>query len=199
LQDLFGEAVRLVFELGALQYQLEYPDGRVVALVDLPDGYASALEIVAEIAMRMDVLQGRGVDPTGLMLIDEVEAHLHLTMQERILPTLTAMFPRIQFVVATHSPAILASLDNATVYDLGRQQVERKSMIAKPYGQLAHDQFGVSEFSLTMESKIRRFKESLTEHGREAADTQALAAELAQLSPILALEVQRAYETLERG
>ena len=54
----------------------------------------------------------------GLIVIDEPELHLHVALQKTFMPTLLKFFPGIQFVVATHSPVILNSLDNAVVYDL---------------------------------------------------------------------------------
>ena len=54
----------------------------------------------------------------GIVLIDEIENHLHMELQRRVLRTLTELFPNIQFIVTTHSPFVLNSIDKATVYDL---------------------------------------------------------------------------------
>lgn len=54
----------------------------------------------------------------GIVLVDEIETHLHLELQKKILDLLTTVFPNIQFVVSTHSPFILNSLENTVVYDL---------------------------------------------------------------------------------
>lgn len=54
----------------------------------------------------------------GIVLIDEIETHLHLELQKEILPFLTKLYPNIQFIVSTHSPFILSSVDNAVVFDL---------------------------------------------------------------------------------
>jgi len=59
--------------------------------------------------------------PHGIVFLDEPETHLHLEMQYEVLPLLTNLFPNIQFIVATHSPAIISSLKDATVYDLSSQ------------------------------------------------------------------------------
>jgi predicted ATP-dependent endonuclease of OLD family len=56
------------------------------------------------------------------VLIDEIETHLHLELQEIILPFLCEMFPRIQFIVATHSPAVISSVEDAVVYDLRKRE-----------------------------------------------------------------------------
>ncbi|MBK9733995.1 MAG: AAA family ATPase [Saprospiraceae bacterium] len=54
----------------------------------------------------------------GIALIDEVEAHLHISLQKKILPFLTGFFPNVQFIVTTHSPFILQSLEKAVIFDL---------------------------------------------------------------------------------
>ena len=55
------------------------------------------------------------------MLIDELETHLHVELQRKILPFLTEFFPRIQFIITTHSAYILNSISNACIYDLEKQ------------------------------------------------------------------------------
>lgn len=61
-------------------------------------------------------------DPTRreafTVIIDEVENHLHASMQRTILPGLYAAFPNVQFVVSTHSPLIVGSVQQSTVYAL---------------------------------------------------------------------------------
>ena len=57
-------------------------------------------------------------DMEGVVLVDEIETHLHLELQKKILPILTTLFPNIQFIITTHAPFILSSLDNTVIYDL---------------------------------------------------------------------------------
>ncbi len=76
----------------------------------LADGFESIFSIVAELMLRMQNKTITSYNIEGLVLIDEPEAHLHLKMQKQILPILTKIFPRVQFIVNTHSPFILSSL-----------------------------------------------------------------------------------------
>ena len=69
-------------------------------------------------------MEGKNVmayDLEGIVLIDELETHLHIDLQKKVLPFLMAFFPKIQFIVTTHSPFVLSSVKNAIVYDLERQ------------------------------------------------------------------------------
>jgi predicted ATPase len=59
------------------------------------------------------------------VLIDEIENHLHATMQRAILPDLISAFPNVQFVVSTHSPLIIGSVKDSNVYAL-RYNTDKK-------------------------------------------------------------------------
>ena len=83
-------------------------------------GYAAVLDIVVDLIIRMESQSDRKFDfsVAGIVLIDEIETHLHLELQRRILDLLTSIFPNIQFILSTHSPFIINSVDNAVIYDL---------------------------------------------------------------------------------
>lgn len=85
----------------------------------LSSGYSSILFILFDMMQKMQNETG-SFDYTkeGIALIDEVEAHLHISLQKKILPFLTRFFPNVQFIVTTHSPFILQSLKNSVIFDL---------------------------------------------------------------------------------
>ena len=81
----------------------------------LSDGLRVTLSMVADIAYRMAVLNPQLLDRTvaetpGIVLIDEVDMHLHPSWQKRIMDDLHYIFPRVQFIVTTHAPSILANI-----------------------------------------------------------------------------------------
>lgn len=88
----------------------------------LSSGYAAVLDIVVDLIIRMESQSDRKFDfsVAGIVLIDEIETHLHLELQRKILDLLTSIFPNIQFILSTHSPFIINSVDNAVIYDLER-------------------------------------------------------------------------------
>ena len=63
------------------------------------------------------------------VLIDEVENHLHPEMQRSILPNLIAAFPNIQFIVSTHSPLIVGSVQNSNVYAFRHKRIENTKTV----------------------------------------------------------------------
>ena len=99
----------------------------------LSDGYRNMVGMVADIAHRASRLNPQyGADAaretSGVVLIDEIDLHLHPSWQRRVVGDLQAAFPKLQFIATTHSPFILQSLDPGEVIDLDHdvalQQIE---------------------------------------------------------------------------
>ena len=90
----------------------------------------------------------------GIVLIDEIETHLHLELQKKILSFLTTLFPNIQFIVSTHSPFILNSLENAVIYDLEKKMLVKDGLSDIPYDGIVEGYFGASVFIRKTERKI---------------------------------------------
>ena len=88
------------------------PDGssHELRIEQLSEGYKIIIAMVADLAARMAEANPDMHDPltsTGIVLIDEVDLHLHPRWQRDILTQLTSVFPNIQFIVSTHSPIIV--------------------------------------------------------------------------------------------
>ncbi len=108
-------------------------NGCLVSIYELSDGYRSILSMVFELIIQLINSYGttkvfeqikRGfykIDLPGVVLIDEIDAHLHPKWQSEIGTTLTRIFPNIQFIVTTHSPLICRSVsDESTIWKLSR-------------------------------------------------------------------------------
>lgn len=92
-----------------------HKDGRTISERLLSDGYRNFLWLLIEIAWRCYTLNPfLGKDAfaktKGIVIIDEVDLHLHPKWQQRIVPILAETFPNIQFVITTHSPIVLSSV-----------------------------------------------------------------------------------------
>lgn len=96
-----------------------------VALRELSDGYRNLIALVVDLARRAAQLNPQfGEDlldsTTGIVAIDELDLHLHPKWQREVLPRLRAAFPGFQWVITTHSPLVLASVDsNSELVELG--------------------------------------------------------------------------------
>ncbi len=80
----------------------------------MSDGYRTAMNMVADIAYRMAVLnpalQDEVLNASGVVLIDEVDLHLHPIWQQRVLKDLMVLFPNLQFITTTHAPLVVSSV-----------------------------------------------------------------------------------------
>ena len=108
------EATKVFFDIKRDQLTIELP-GRSLPFSYLSDGFRSMLAMVADIAVRCATLnphlQDKAAEETpGVVLIDEVDLHLHPKWQRRVIGDLLKAFPKIQFVGTTHSPFVIQSL-----------------------------------------------------------------------------------------
>lgn len=106
-----------------------------IPLDQLSDGYRCALSLIGDIAYRMATLnpQLSGdvlVKTTGIILIDEVDLHLHPEWQQHILIDLVETFPQIQFIVTTHAPAVINSISCGKLLVMDDNEVTNLADIA---------------------------------------------------------------------
>lgn len=135
----------------------------------------------------------------GIVLIDEIETHLHIALQKKIMPFLTKFFPRLQFIITTHSPYILNSLSNAKVYDL-ENCIELEDLYAYSSEDLAEGYFGVDEYSEQLKQKVERYqylkeKPDITEI--ERAERARLRSEFRNIPKGLSQEITELFYDLE--
>lgn len=166
--DTFEGLLRRLFEDVSLTLQFSQQDsysfnvstkGQTFGFNEMSDGYKAALNIVADLILRMHK-QGKLSDiftKEGIVLIDEIETHLHLSLQKMIMPFLTGVFPNIQFIVTTHSPFVLSSMPNAVAYDLEHQEVI-SNLTEYSYEALAEGYFGVKSDSSYSEMRLNDFR-----------------------------------------
>ena len=110
-----------------------FEDGHAAPWSELSDGYHVFIALVADIARRAVMLNGfDGADAParveGVVLIDELDLHLHPRWQRVALPGLRDAFPRLQLVVTTHSPQVLSSAENRQVRRLVDGRVQERDV-----------------------------------------------------------------------
>jgi len=112
-------------QTGKLMLQTEkitYP------IEDLSSGYQSLVWMVFDIAYRMAVLnpdkKDKITETAGVVLIDEIDLHLHPKWQWNIIDALRTVFPNVQFIAATHSPILFASAKNVWIIDMEENDIK---------------------------------------------------------------------------
>ena len=165
-ERLLGE----IFQDKDLQLYFNYKDysfkiltkGKEFKFTELSDGFAAVLDIVVDLILKMQEENQltKAYELEGIVLVDEIETHLHLELQKAIMPLLTKIFPNIQFIVTTHSPFVLSSLSNAVAFDLEHQEII-EDLTEYSYESLAEGYFGVKTASSYMGMQLGRLEELL--------------------------------------
>ena len=181
--------LRFVVSVGSHQSQREE-----LSLDQLSGGYRIMLALAADLARRMAQGNPHLEDPLtseSIVLIDEVELHLHPSWQQRVLADLSRTFPNTQFIVSSHSPQVLTTVRPEHIVTLRREngQIAAEQAAAPTFGAEAGDVLstvmGVSErprdneFVTCLEKYMRLV-------GREEGESQqavALRQKLESLSP----------------
>lgn len=173
LQFIFGDTqLKLKFDRKQYNFDIITGEGDVLNFNTLPDGYSSIISIVSELLLRMEAHHSKSYNLEGVVLIDEIETHLHVDLQKKILPFLIDFFPKIQFIVTTHSPFVLSSVSNAVICDLESRLVT-DDLSGYSYDALVESYFGTDKYSEEVKQKVFEFENlidkpthSLSEEGR---------------------------------
>ena len=175
----FEGMMRRIYQDDNLSLEFNYRDysfkicteGKKFKFTEVSDGFAAVLDIVADLILKMqdDNSLTRSYQKEGVVLIDEIETHLHLALQKVIMPLLTKVFPNIQFIITTHSPFVLSSMPDAVAYDLEHQEV-LDNLTEYSYESLAEGYFGVRTQSSYAEMQLETFKKLLAKEELSDAD-----------------------------
>lgn len=120
LKDLEGlgsnESWNLEYNVKRKELQFTFSNGDTLPFTMLSDGYRNTIGLVADIAFRMASLnphleEHAVLETPGILLIDEIDLHLHPKWQRRIVDDLKRTFPKVQFIASTHSPFVVQSLE----------------------------------------------------------------------------------------
>ena len=162
LKQIFDdETVMVEFDEDTFEFHILQQGKEPFDFHTLSGGYQAVLDIVLDIMMRMQHQTKRSFDfkLPGIVLIDEIETHLHLELQRNILPFLTNFFPNIQFIVTSHSPFVLSSISNTVIYDLENQTLVEHGLGNVPYEGVVEGYFKVDKLSETLREKFDRYKD----------------------------------------
>ena len=199
LQRLFSDnELKLIFDEDTFEFKIKEPGGKLFDFNTMSAGYAAAFDIIVDLMMRMEKNSNRSFhyDMPGIVLIDEIETHLHLELQKLILPMLTELFPNIQFIVSTHSPFVINSIENATIFDLEKKTLVSNGLGNIPYEGVIDGYFNVDRLSAELRSKFDEYKtlckkKKLTD--LDFAKAVALEAYLDEVPDYLAVDFAEEY------
>lgn len=175
------EDVKIQYNMGTKELDIAYTDemgARMrIPINQLSDGYKSTISLVADIAYRMAVLNpqllGDVCNKTdGIILIDEVDLHLHPSWQQRILGDLTAVFPNVQFIVTTHAPAVINTIRSENLVMLNDHDVHYPSgeVYGKDVNTILRGAMRTDERPATIKSMFSEFYDMLSHEEFDKAE-----------------------------
>ena len=171
LKDLFDDnSIKLKFDYRKLNFKIHQDGREEFGLNELSDGFSAVLDIVMNLILRMEkTREGLAYNKEGIVLIDEVETHLHIELQKKIMPFLTSFFPNIQFIVTTHSPFVINSINDAVIYDL-EKQIQVEDLSGYSYEGVVEGYFNIDQYSNEAKEKLYRYKELVNKISKSEED-----------------------------
>ena len=191
--DPFRFVVSVRPDPGDHRFEDLFKEAEELALDQLSGGYRIMLALAADLARRMAQGNPHLDDPLqaeAIVLIDEVDLHLHPSWQQRVLTDLARTFPKTQFIVSTHSPQVLTTVEPRHVVHLAREdgRIVAGSASGWTYGAEAGDVLsavmGVDERpDNDFTRKLARYRRLIGDGRGESEEALALRRELNALSP----------------
>ena len=164
------------------QLVMDHPQHGVMPVDMLSDGLRNAIAMVADLAFRAYKLnphlgKDAALQTPGIALIDEVDLFLHPSWQQTILGSLRAAFPKLQFIVTTHSPQVLTTVPRDNIRILDQDENGRIGVRTPDFSPLAHESGDAlakimgthREPPLALQDDIRRY-EQLVRAGQEQTE-----------------------------
>jgi predicted ATP-binding protein involved in virulence len=141
-----------------------------MGLDTLPDGVKSIVSWVGDLIMRMSQMQWADdldiFDRSFVLLLDEIEVHLHPAWQRKILPVIQKLFKNAQIFISTHSPFVVGSVDGAWIYKFKKIRTSvtleetTLSEDAKSVRRILDEVFDVKQqYGVSVEEDLQKFRE----------------------------------------
>jgi predicted ATP-binding protein involved in virulence len=184
------------------QLVVEYLDKRVLPFKLLSEGVRITMALIMEISFRCYLLnfkksaQNCLKETNGVVLIDEIDLHLHPSWQKRILPDLLRTFPAMQFIITTHAPMVLGGVKNAKVFALKDGKVYSFPSV---YGYDANSiltEMGAEDRIKEVKDKLERYFIGIENGKGKQSEMNSLRIELETLLGKNSPELQRADSLL---
>ena len=133
--------INIKFDFEASRVMVEFEDNIIIPFEHLSDGQRTVLGLFCDIARRMSILNPHlsaedSLNGKGVVLIDELDLHLHPRWQRKIIDDLKNIFPNIQFIATTHSPHLIQDISPSEIIILEKESdsVKQRKLQANQFG-----------------------------------------------------------------
>lgn len=184
LKFLFeNESTHLFFEINDTENKYYIvKDSQKFSFQNLSSGYQAIFNIYSDLLMRTEFFNIAPSELEGIVIIDEIDAHLHISLQKLIFPFFTRSFPKIQFIVSTHSPFVITSTDNDTVvYDISSGDFFEEDLSRYSYESVIKGLFHVNPISSDTKNSIEILKNLLNENPSNYENIRSIVKSLIEL------------------
>jgi len=148
------DSTRLEFDSDRLKFSIVQDQKPPYTFQTLSSGYMAIFDIYADLLMRTEYFKVTPEELRGAVFIDEIDAHLHVSLQRLIMPFLVKSFPLVQFIVTTHSPFVLMSVTNTVIFDIGRNSQVDENLSFYTYSSVMEGVLGTKTTSMLLEDTI---------------------------------------------
>ena len=171
----------IVFDLDTHRLVLNFESGdgslQKFAMDEMSDGYKNTLSMIGDIAYRMAVLNpmlGDKVleETSGVVMIDEIDLHLHPQWQQTLISDLNTIFPKIQFIVSSHAPAVINSVakEQIRILDNGGIYMPAAQTYGRDANSILREVMKVSERPTDIKQRMNLFYSYMDENNYKEAD-----------------------------
>lgn len=151
---LDNESTDIEFNDDTLNYEIIQEGKERFSFRDLSSGYSAILKVFVELLMQTEVSEYSPHSISGYVIIDEIDVHLHASLQRKVLPFLSSLFPKVQFIVSTHSPFVLMSVNDAVIFDMETNAQMEEDLSFYSYSAVLEGVLGIKPTSLIVENTI---------------------------------------------
>ena len=177
LNDEKNQYEKLEILWGEIDEMVTYKNGQKVNILQMSSGEKSLFALIGDIARRLVIANQHSnspLDGTGIVLIDEIDLHLHPKWQRLVVPALTTTFPNVQFIITTHSALVLRRLKREQVLILKNSQIlsQNPYFEGRDSNSILEDIFGIEMREKDYQEKISKIYQLIDKHELDEAENQ---------------------------
>lgn len=151
---LESDNLKIKYNLSSLRMEIQQENRDLMSFEKLPSGFSSILAVYSELIMHAELRKVKKSSLDGIVIIDEIDAHLHVTLQKKVFEFFSKSFPNIQFIISTHSPFVVQSVSDAVIFNISTKEV-MEDLSLYSYTSIISGLLGETTSSEELESLLR--------------------------------------------
>lgn len=154
---------------------ISYDDAHDLPLSFYSDGFRNLVYMAVDMVWRASQLnpwldwQALSDQTTGVVTIDEIDLHLHPRWQMKAIGLFQMLFPKVQFIITTHSPTVIANMQNGTLYIINENQITRHSseFFGKQIDNVMRNVLGAPDRNVVIQARIDHLLQAIDMNNKD--------------------------------